>query len=71
MVFIEPEAVVGFNNDLVAARAEALAAEEEVLWKLTGQLLGVIEQVQQVGGDRLPTQPVEVSDLIDFVCYDW
>jgi hypothetical protein len=46
MVFIEPPSAVMLNNDLMAARAEAMAAEESVLWELTGKLLGVLTLVQ-------------------------
>ncbi len=36
--FVEPPAAVPLNNELAAARAEALAADEAVLWRLTGRV---------------------------------
>ncbi len=41
MQFIEPPAAVPLNNELAAARAEALAAEEAVLWRLTGRVADI------------------------------
>ncbi len=52
MVFIEPAGVVGGNNDLIAARAEAMAAEEAVLWDLSGRLMGCLTEVQTVRACR-------------------
>ena len=37
--YIEPPSAVPLNNDLAAARGEAAAAEENVLWQLTGQII--------------------------------
>lgn len=37
--YVEPGAAVPLNNDLAAARAEALTAEEAVLWQLTGLVI--------------------------------
>eukprot|EP00879_Flechtneria_rotunda_P017603 GHRR01018453.1.p1 GENE.GHRR01018453.1~~GHRR01018453.1.p1 ORF type:complete len:365 (+),score=118.66 GHRR01018453.1:674-1768(+) len=48
MVFIEPAQIVSLNNELAAARAEAMAAEESVLWELSGRLMGVIVDVETV-----------------------
>ncbi|GBF93591.1 DNA mismatch repair protein [Raphidocelis subcapitata] len=45
VVFIEPPQVMGINLELIAARAEAMAAEEAVLWELTGRLMGVLHDV--------------------------
>jgi len=39
VVYVEPRAAVGLNNDLSAAQAEAMAAEEAVLWRLTGLII--------------------------------
>ena len=50
LVYLEPPGVVGLNNDLLAARAEAMAAEEAVLWDLSARLMGVLEEVEEVGG---------------------
>ncbi|GLC37921.1 hypothetical protein PLESTF_000610400 [Pleodorina starrii] len=44
--YIEPPAVVGANNELGAARAEAAAAEEAVLWDLTGLVMGALEELE-------------------------
>lgn len=37
--YVEPGAAVPLNNDLAAARGEALSAEEAVLWSLTGRII--------------------------------
>jgi hypothetical protein len=42
--------VVGLNLELIAARAEAMAAEEAVLWDLSGRLMGVLPDAQAVRG---------------------
>ncbi|CAL5224634.1 g7352 [Coccomyxa viridis] len=47
VLYIEPQAAVPLNNDLAAARGEAYAAVENVLWKLTGLIADTIEDVQQ------------------------
>jgi dsDNA-specific endonuclease/ATPase MutS2 len=44
--FIEPASAVQSNNELGAARAEADAAEEDVLWRLSGTLMGRLAQVE-------------------------
>ncbi|GIL91154.1 hypothetical protein Vretifemale_18815, partial [Volvox reticuliferus] len=44
--FVEPPAAMGLNNELGAARAEAQAAEEAVLWQLTGLVLGSLEELE-------------------------
>ncbi|KAF6255024.1 hypothetical protein COO60DRAFT_258769 [Scenedesmus sp. NREL 46B-D3] len=46
MTYIEPAQVVSLNNELLAARAEAMAAEEAVLWELSGRLMGCLEDVE-------------------------
>lgn len=48
IVFIEPAQVVSQNNELAAARAEAMAAEENVLWELSGRVMGVQDDVEMV-----------------------
>jgi hypothetical protein len=40
--------VVSLNNELFAARAEAMAAEEAVLWELSGRLMGCLDDVETV-----------------------
>jgi hypothetical protein len=40
--------VVSLNNELCAARAEAMAAEEAVLWELSGRLMGCLDDVETV-----------------------
>ena len=47
VLYVEPQAAVPLNNDLAAARGEAYAAVENVLWKLTGLIADTIEDVQQ------------------------
>lgn len=37
--YLEPPSAVPLNNDLAAAKGEAAAAEENVLWQLTGQII--------------------------------
>jgi hypothetical protein len=56
MLYVEPPAAVAGNNELAAARAEALSAEEAVLWELSGRLMGVIDDVSGVSTrkDTLP-----------------
>jgi dsDNA-specific endonuclease/ATPase MutS2 len=44
--FIEPASAVQANNDLGAARAEADAAEEDVLWRLSGLLMGRLAEAE-------------------------
>ncbi|WIA43850.1 hypothetical protein OEZ86_010265 [Tetradesmus obliquus] len=46
LTYIEPAQVVSLNNELMAARAEAMAAEEAVLWELSGRLMGCLEDVE-------------------------
>ncbi|KAG2444932.1 hypothetical protein HXX76_001668 [Chlamydomonas incerta] len=46
LVYVEPAAAVAMNNELGAARAEAQAAEEQVLWNLTGLVMGALEELQ-------------------------
>jgi hypothetical protein len=41
---------MGINLELIAARAEAMAAEEAVLWDLTVRLMGVLSDVTAVSG---------------------
>ena len=36
--YVEPPSAVPVNNELAAARGEMYAAEEAVLWKLTGRV---------------------------------
>lgn len=45
-MYIEPTAAVPLNNDLAAARGEAYAAEESVLWRLTGSVMEVLDSLQ-------------------------
>ena len=48
---------MGVNLELIAARAEAMAAEESVLWGLSGRLMGVLPDVTAVSGAGLVTAP--------------
>ena len=43
--YLEPPAAVPLNNELAALRAEAAAAEEAVLWRLTGVVSDSSEQL--------------------------
>ena len=45
IVYIEPTAAAPLNNDLAAARGEAYAAEEAVLWRLTGSVMEVLDSL--------------------------
>lgn len=47
VLYVEPQAAVPLNNDLAAARGEAYAAVENVLWKLTGLIADAVEDMQQ------------------------
>jgi pheromone shutdown protein TraB len=42
MMYVEPTAVVGLNNELMAARGELRAAEEAVLLQLTAQVQAAV-----------------------------
>ena len=44
--YVEPQAAVSLNNELAAARGEAYAAEEEVLWKISGVVMEVVDSLQ-------------------------
>ena len=45
-MYIEPHRAVSLNNDLAAARGKARAAEEAVLWRLTGAVAEAMDGVQ-------------------------
>ncbi|KAG1661302.1 hypothetical protein FOA52_008649 [Chlamydomonas sp. UWO 241] len=47
MLYVEPAAAVPQNNELGGARAEAESAEEEVLYTLSGRLMGVQDEAEQ------------------------
>lgn len=59
-----PPQVVGLNLELIAARAEAMAAEEAVLWDLSGRLMGVLHDVQAVSALLKP-------QLLMAICTAW
>lgn len=44
--YIEPPSAVPLNNELAAARGEAAAAEEKVMWQLTGQVIDNLADMQ-------------------------
>ena len=48
VLYVEPQAAVPLNNDLAAARGEAYAAVESVLWKLTGLIADAVDDMQRV-----------------------
>ena len=45
MMYIEPASCVPINNELAAARGKAKAAEEAVLWRLTG---GIADEMANI-----------------------
>jgi dsDNA-specific endonuclease/ATPase MutS2 len=47
VLYLEPPAAVPLNNELAAARGEAYAAEESVLWRLTGFIVDAEEDVRR------------------------
>ena len=49
--YIEPPSAVALNYELAAARGEAAAAEENVLWQLTGQVSDNLEDIQKALDD--------------------
>ena len=44
--YIEPPSAVPLNNELAAVRGEAAAAEDNVLWQLTGQVIDNLDDIQ-------------------------
>lgn len=44
--YIEPPSAVPLNNELAAAKGEAAAAEEKVMWQLTGQIIDNLADIQ-------------------------
>ena len=46
VLYVEPQAAVPLNNDLAAARGEAYAAVESVLWSLTGLIADAEDDMQ-------------------------
>lgn len=48
IVYFEPPAAVPLNNELAAARGEAYAAEEAVLWRVTGAVMDVVDSLQHI-----------------------
>ncbi len=47
VVYVEPPAAVPLNNELAAARGEAYSAADDVLFSLTGKLMGVLPEVEE------------------------
>lgn len=47
VLYLEPPAAVPLNNELAAARGEANAAEEAVLWRVTGLIVDAEEDVRR------------------------
>lgn len=58
-MYIEPAAAVSVNNELIVARAEAMAAEEAVLWSLTASIVEHVDQLRAV---------LEVVVWLDVIC---
>ena len=46
VLYVEPQAAIPLNNDLAAARGEAYAAVESVLWSLTGLIADAEDDMQ-------------------------
>ena len=46
ILYVEPPAAVPLNNELAAARGEAYAAEEAVLWRVTGLVMQHVDSLQ-------------------------
>ena len=67
MQYIEPPAAVPLNNELGAARAEAAAAEEAVLWRLTGRLADIDADLQRAL-DVARLQSACLGECHDAVC---
>jgi dsDNA-specific endonuclease/ATPase MutS2 len=47
-IYVEPPAAVSLNNELVGARGECYAAEEAVLWVMTGRLMDLQDQMDHM-----------------------
>ncbi|KAF5837995.1 hypothetical protein DUNSADRAFT_3588 [Dunaliella salina] len=48
LMYVEPPGAVSLNNELAAARGECYSAEEDVLWSLTNQMMGVLEELERM-----------------------
>lgn len=46
MVYVEPHAAVPLNNELGAARGRARAAEDAILWRVTGAVADAMEEIE-------------------------
>jgi dsDNA-specific endonuclease/ATPase MutS2 len=46
--YVEPQAAIPLNNSLAAARGEAYAATEAVLWKLSGLVMEVVDSLNHI-----------------------
>lgn len=47
-LYVEPPAAVALNNDLAAARGEAATAAEAVLWRLTGDVIDAVSDLERL-----------------------
>ena len=45
--YLEPQSAVPLNNELGAARAITQAAEESVMWRLTGMISDAQDEIQE------------------------
>ena len=59
--YIEPSAAVPLNNERSVVKAEMWAAEEEVLWMLTGLLADALEDVARALEVVSPPPPFPLS----------
>ncbi len=46
--YVEPQAAIPLNNSLAAARGEAYAAVEAVLWRLSGLVMAVVDSLAHI-----------------------
>lgn len=73
LYYVEPAAAIGPNNELGAAKGEAMAAEESVLWKLTATVIEAVDDLQNVldvvsTGSMLRIRKVSVNSF-PFFCF--
>ena len=46
ILYVEPPAAAPLNNELAAARGESYAAEEAILWRVTGVVMQHVDSLQ-------------------------
>lgn len=55
---------MALNNELAAARGEAGAAEENVLWQLTGQVIDNLEDIQRALDNVRALEPFQRQQIV-------